>query len=74
MKEIILKLSNSGDLLELFKEGFISWTVLRDRDIYQTYLVHRQKGLIKTQAVYATAVQFDVDDRTIWRALSKMEE
>jgi hypothetical protein len=72
MNELILELDKSGQLLELFKGGFISWTVLRDKDIYLTYLAHRQTGLNKTQAVKRTADQFDVSDNVVWVALRKM--
>lgn len=72
MNETIAKLERSGDLIKLFKDGFISWTVLRDKDIYMTYLTHRQRGLKKTQAVKATADQFDVGDNLVWVAIRKM--
>lgn len=73
MKEIILKLHGTGDLLQLLKEGFICWTVLRDKDIFLTYITHRHTGMKKTQAVKATADQFQVDDGIVWRAIKKME-
>jgi hypothetical protein len=73
MNQIIKKLDESGDLLVLFKAGFISWTIMRDKDIYTTYQIHRHKGLIKTQAVKETADQFQVDDGIVWRAINKME-
>lgn len=72
MNELILSLDRSGQLLDLFKSGFISWTVLRDKDIYLTYLTHRQTGINKTQAVKRTADQFDVSDNLVWVALRKM--
>lgn len=72
MNELILSLDRSGQLLDLFKSGFISWTVLRDKDIYLTYLAHRQTGINKTQAVKRTADQFDVSDNLVWVALRKM--
>jgi hypothetical protein len=72
MNETILKLDRSGDLLRLFKQGFISWTVLRDKDIFITYLNHRHRGLIKTHAVKATADQFEVGDNLVWVAIRKM--
>jgi hypothetical protein len=72
MNELILELDKSGQLLELFKGGFISWTVLRDKDMFLTYQVHKQTGLNKTQAVKRTADQFDVSDNVVWVALRKM--
>jgi len=73
MNELILELERTGQLVELFKSGFISWTVLRDKDIYLTYLTHRQTGCNKTQSVKHTADQFEVSDNTVWVALRKME-
>jgi hypothetical protein len=72
MNELILEIDKSGQLLELFKGGFISWTVLRDKDMFLTYQVHKQTGLNKTQAVKRTADQFDVSDNVVWVALRKM--
>jgi hypothetical protein len=72
MNELILELDKSGQLLELFKGGFISWTVLRDKDMFLTYQVHKQTGLNKTQAVKRTADQFDLSDNVVWVALRKM--
>tara|TARA_R110000868_G_scaffold93162_3_gene257970 strand:+ start:731 stop:955 length:225 start_codon:yes stop_codon:yes gene_type:complete len=73
MKEIIVKLHANGDLFTLFKEGLICWTVLRDKDIYMTYMTHLHTGMKKTQSVKATADQFQVDDGIVWRAVKKME-
>jgi len=73
MNETILKLDQSGDLFRLFKAGFISWTILRDKDIYVTYLTHRHIGMKKTHAVKATADQFEVGDNLVWVAIRKME-
>lgn len=73
INETILKLDKSGDLLKLFQAGFISWTVLRDKDMYQTCLTHRAKGMNKTQAVKATADQFGVSDELVWISLRKMK-
>jgi hypothetical protein len=72
MNELILELDKSGQLFELFKGGFISWTVLRDKDMFLTYQVHKQTGLNKTQSVKRTADQFDVSDNVVWVALRKM--
>lgn len=73
MNELILELDRNGQLFALFRSGFISWTVLRDKDVYLTYQMHRQTGLNKTQAVKRTADQFDVSDNLVWVALRKME-
>jgi len=72
MNELILELELNGKLLELVKGGFVSWTVLRDKDVYLTYQTHRQTGLNKTQAVKKTADQFEVSDNLVWVALRKM--
>jgi hypothetical protein len=72
MNELIIELEKSGKLIELFKGGFISWTVLRDKDMFLTYQVHKLTGLNKTKAVKRTADQFDVSDNVVWVALRKM--
>lgn len=72
MNELILELDKSGQLLEMVKAGFVSWTVLRDKDVYLTYQTHRTTGLNKTQAVKKTADQFEVSDNLVWVALRKM--
>lgn len=73
MNETIDKLERSGDLMKLLKSGFISWTVIRDKDIYLTYLTHRNMGVKKTNAVKMTADQFEVGDNIVWVAIRKME-
>lgn len=72
MNELILELDKTGKLFDLFKAGYISWTVLRDKDMFLTYETHRKTGLNKTQSVKQTADQFDVSDNTVWVALRKM--
>ncbi len=73
LNETILKLEKSGDLQKLFAAGFISWSVILDKDIYLTYQTHLQTSKNKTQAVYATAEQFNLGDNKIWRAIKRME-
>lgn len=74
LNEIILKLEKSGDLQKLFKAGFISSSVLLDKDIYLTYQTNLTTCANKTQAVYETAEQFKVGDNKIWRAIKRMEQ
>lgn len=73
MNETIIKLDKSGDLLKLFKGGYISWTVMRDKDIYLTFTTHLHTGKNKTQSIKDTADQFDMSDRMIWKIVKKMQ-
>lgn len=74
LNNLLLKLEQSGDLYLLFKAGFVSYKVLEHKDIYLTYDLHRKQGFKKMQAVKKTAVQFNVDDMTVYRAVNSMEE
>ena len=74
LNSLLLKLEPTGDLFLLFKAGFISYKILEHKDIYLTFDSHIKQGCKKTKAVQKTAVQFKVDDMTIWRVVKKMEE
>lgn len=74
LKSIILKLQQSGDLQELFQQGFISSKVIIDKDIFLTCQTHLQTGMKKTEAVYATAVQWKISDDKVWKVIRTMEE
>jgi hypothetical protein len=73
MNAIIKELDDSGQLIRLMREGFISWTIMRNKDIYLTYEVHRKMGKGYNQAVRDTADQFDMSDRYIQKIVKKMK-
>ena len=66
--EIITELTASGDLMELYRCGLVSATIMQQRDYY--FAVHRlvQQGQPIMAAIYETAEQYKVSDTTIKRA------
>jgi hypothetical protein len=76
MKRIdtINSLDRDYGLMTLFKIGVIQWTELRDRDIYLQYDIYRKKGIASMDAKEHTAEDFNVDQRTVARAIRKMNE
>jgi hypothetical protein len=73
MNAIIKELDDSGQLIRLMREGFISWTIMRNKDIYLTYEVHRKMGKGYNQSIRDTADQFDMSDRYIQKIVKKMK-
>ena len=73
MKAIIKELDDSGQLLRLMQEGFISWSIMRNKDIYLTYDIHRKLGKGYNQAIRDTADQFDLSDRQIKNIIKQMK-
>jgi hypothetical protein len=73
MNAIIKELDDSGQLIRLMHEGFISWTIMRNKDIYLTFEVHRKMGKGYNQSIRDTADQFDMSDRYIQKIVKKMK-
>lgn len=75
LNNTILKLEQSGDLISLFRDGFISWRLMRDKDIYLTYSTnYTTNGNKKTKAVQDTAVQWKISDDYVWKTIKRMEQ
>lgn len=79
LNEDLLQLSKQGALIRLFRAGHISYRVVRDVDIFLTFLTHyttdegKEKGK-KSRAVQATAVQFNCSDDNVWKILQRLNE
>jgi len=73
MNEIIKELDDTGQLLRLMKEGFISYKIMRNKDIYLTYDLHRKMGKNYSQSIKDTADQFDLSDRQIENIVKQMK-
>lgn len=68
-ESLIYKLTRSGDLTQLFKEGVIDYKVLMYRDIF--YDLNNEIKINKTkkfQAVHNVADKYGVSIRTVYRA------
>lgn len=75
LNKTILKLEQTGDLIQLFKSGFISWRLMRDKDIFLTFQTnYTTNGNKKTKAVQDTAIQYNVSDDYIWKTIKRMED
>lgn len=72
MNKTIKELNDSGQLMQLVKDGFISYKIMRDKDIYLTYDVHRKMGKNYSQSIKDTADQFDLSDRQIKNIVKRM--
>lgn len=66
--DIINELTVSGDLMELYRCGLVSATILQQRDYY--YEVERlvRCGQPVMAAIYETAEKYRVSDTTVKRA------
>jgi len=73
LNAIIKELDDTGQLLRLVKEGFISYKIMRNKDIYLTYDVHCKMGKGYCQAIRDTADQFDLSDRQIENIVKQMK-
>lgn len=73
MNEIIKELDDSGQLLRLLKEGFISYKIMRNKDVYLTFDIHRKMGKGYNQAIRDTADQFDLSDSQIKNIVRQMK-
>ena len=66
-------MDDSGQLLRLLKGGFISYKIMRNKDIYLTFDVHRKTGKGYNQSIRDTADQFDLSDRQIENIIAQMK-
>jgi hypothetical protein len=73
MINLINKLETEFGLMNLYKKGIISWSILRDRDIYLKYDIYIKKGKSIMDAKHLTAEDFKVGFDTVHRAIEKMK-
>lgn len=73
MNSIIKELDDSGQLLRLMKEGFISYKIMRDKDVFLTFDIHRKMGKTYKQAASDTAEQFELSERHVERIVKQMK-
>jgi hypothetical protein len=67
--ELILDLERDGKLIELFRGGFISWKLMRDKDIFLTFDAKVKQGMKQSKAINETSIQFDIDALMVRRAI-----
>jgi len=58
----------------LIKQGFLKSTFLRNVEIYERYLLYRERGEPSTEAAVHTADDFGISDRHVFSIISKFSE
>lgn len=72
MIKLINEMDNKFGLMNLFRQGVIPWTILRDRDIFLQYDIYIKMGKREMDAKEQTAEDFKVNFKTVQRAIKKM--
>lgn len=73
MNPIIKELDDSGQLIRLMREGFISYKIMRNKDVFLTFDIHRKMGKGYNQSIRDTADQFDLSDSQIKNIVRQMK-
>lgn len=73
MNELIKELDATGHLMRLVMGGFISYKIMRDKDIFLTFDIHMKMGKGYNQSIRDTADQFDLSDSQIKNIVRKMK-
>lgn len=71
--ELIINLEKAGTLNELFKQGFVSWKIMRDKDIFLTFDTKLKMGKSNAKAINETASEFDIDALMVRRAIKSFK-
>ena len=71
--EYLSGLRDDGTLKNLIDIGVLSWKVFFFLDVYSEYDILIKKGFTKMDAVHKTAIKFNVDITTIYRALKRLD-
>jgi hypothetical protein len=72
--EQIRKLTETGELTQMYSNGIIGYKVLMYRDIYFQYDIELRLGVSRMQAIQNTADIFKISNRTIYRAINFFED
>jgi hypothetical protein len=72
--EQLTKLTETGELTEMFKNGLIGYKVLMYRDIYLQLDIEFKSGVARYQAIQNVADLFDVGQSTVYRAINFFED
>lgn len=73
MIEVLKQMEAVSPLSELCKLGIVSWTLVRDRELYFQWDIEvRVRGKDKWDAIYHIAEDWKMNWYTIYRAIKKM--
>lgn len=70
--EVLDKLYDSGELLDLAKSGLISTSVLLYRKIYHAYFFQLENNVSKMQAITDVADVFGVSESMVYKILKRL--
>lgn len=71
--ELLDKLHDNGELLELVNSGLVSTSVITWRKIYHAYNLQINKGVKKTQAITDIGDVFGVSEKTVYLVLKRFK-
>ena len=71
--DLIIRLEREGLLKKLLGKGVIPIRYLNDKEMYECYLEHVDKGNNKMDAYFLTSVDFRCSTKTVERVVFKME-
>ena len=71
--EVLDKLHDSGDLIELAKAGLVSTSILLYRKVYHAYQFQLLNGVKKTQAITDIGDVFGISERMVYRIINKFK-
>ena len=74
LEEMVSGAESPRDVITILMEkGMISTTAVRDLEVYYTYK-EKEKDLPRMYAVYDTAIEIGVSDRTVYRARERFKD
>jgi len=72
--EIIKRLSDSGEIISLYKAGLIEPFAIKYRNIYYDVDTFQKIGQTRMDAIYNAANKYNCGIQTIYRALKWIQE
>jgi len=72
--EIIKRLSDSGEIISLYKAGLIEPFAIKYRNIYFDVDTYQKIGQSRMDAIYNAAQKYNCGIQTIYRALKWISE
>lgn len=73
VREKLIELRECGNLKFLHDKGFLGWKIFLYLDVCDEYDLSIKCGDSKMDAVYKTALRFNIDIATVYRILNKLE-
>jgi len=71
--DILNELDRTHGLKNLFEKGFITWSVIWHRDVYNEFDVYRRLGNNVAESVLLTSVKLNTSQKTVYKAIKRMK-